>query len=217
MRVRENADGKPSRTIEGYAIVFNELSDPLYEDEEETVREMISPDAVTKDVLDASDIKMTMFHDREILLARSNRGKGTLSYSVDEKGVFFSFEAPETVDGDKALALVRRGDIAGCSFAFSAWYSDPSCVTRSVEKDAEGKAAVTYTVRAIDMIYDFTLAADPAYPQTQVGTREMTGIADVEKGFRELEKKSSEEDAQKEKMISEQVRSMRKSASLKLF
>ncbi|MBO5246147.1 MAG: hypothetical protein J6B28_02680, partial [Eubacterium sp.] len=41
-----------------------------------------------------------------LILARSKNGKGTLTYSVDDKGVYFEFEAPKTVDGDKALELV---------------------------------------------------------------------------------------------------------------
>lgn len=220
MHVRESADGSDSRVIEGYAIVFGKPSVNFYADMDETVREMIAPSAVTRSLLDSSDIKMTMFHDREILLARSNMGKGTLSYRVDEKGVFFSFEAPHTVDGDKALELVRRGDIAGCSFAFSSDYSNPQYVVRTEEPGADGKKVITYNVVKMERIYDFTLASDPAYPQTSVDAREAQSLEDVEAGFRDREKagsdKEREERERKEKQISEQVRQMRKSASLKL-
>lgn len=170
--VRESKDGKAqSRKICGYAILFNTPSTVLDEDGETEVREVIAPSAITRQLLDKCDIKFTMFHDRQLILARSNNGKGTLSYSVDAQGVAFSFDAPHTVDGDKALELVRRGDIRGCSFAFSTEYYNSDYVTRTEQK-VKGKRCVTYTVKAVTGVYDFTLAADPAYPDTSVSARE---------------------------------------------
>ncbi|MBQ9711574.1 MAG: HK97 family phage prohead protease, partial [Bacteroidales bacterium] len=126
LHVREAGEGEaPGRTISGYAILFNTPSEPIWDDEDGEAREVISPEAVTRELLDSSDIKMTMFHDRQLILARSNRGSGTLSYEIDGKGVRFEFEAPNTADGDKALELVRRGDLAGCSFMFSTYYWEP--------------------------------------------------------------------------------------------
>jgi len=170
--VRENKQGeKSSRTITGYAILFGKASAPLWSDEDSEAREIISKDAITKTLLDKCDIKMTMFHDRQLILARSNKGKGTLSYTVDGFGVKFSFEAPNTTDGDKAIELVKRGDIAGCSFAFSTYYNDSKYVERSTQY-SNGKTLITYTVKAVTGIYDFTLASDPAYPDTSVKARE---------------------------------------------
>lgn len=173
LQVREATEGEaPSRTITGYAVLFDTPSVPFYEDEKETVREVIARSAVTLDDLNACDIKMTMFHDRQLILARSNEGKGTLSYGVDEKGVYFEFEAPKTIDGDKALELVRRGDLAGCSFAFSTYYNDPEYVEESAETD-NGHVLRTYTVKRVTGIYDFTIASGPAYPATSVEAREL--------------------------------------------
>ena len=163
LRVREDKEGKKCRTITGYAILFNTPSAPMYEYDDEEVREVIAPGAVTKELLDGCDIKMTMFHDRQLILARSK--SGTLKYTVDDKGVAFEFDAPNTVDGDKALELVSRGDIAGCSFMFSTHYYDRAYVARDVKRE-NGKTIITYTVNTITGIYDFTLAADPAYPDT---------------------------------------------------
>lgn len=209
LQVRE-AEGGQSRTITGYAILFNTPSAPLYAYDDEEAREIIAPEAITKEFLDGCDVKMTMFHDRQLILARSKNGAGTLSYTVDDKGVAFSFDAPNTVDGDKALELVRRGDITGCSFMFSTHYYDSAYVERSVERK-EGKTLITYTVRAITGIYDFTLAADPAYPDTncEAEARELV------KNLREPEKKEDEDPKKSEKMR-EQVQEMRRAASRKL-
>lgn len=230
LHVREAEGGGESRTITGYAIMFGVESVPLYADSEEEVREVIAPGAVTMDLLNSCDIKMTIFHDRQLILARSRNGKGTLSYAIDEKGVSFDFEAPHTVDGDKALELVRRGDLSGCSFAFTADYSDPKSVTRSSERMSDGRVRVTYMVNAVDRIYDFTLAADPAYPDTSVEaeTREavmpfvkedvdaLTKREQAEKEKQEAEAREKAEADEKQKRIDEQVRQMRSSASFKI-
>lgn len=198
LRLREMDGKEESRTITGYAILFDTPSAPLYEDEEEVIREVIAPEAVSKELLDKSDIKMTMFHDRQLLLARSNKGSGTLSYGIDDKGIYFEFEAPDTADGDKAIELVKRGDIAGCSFAFSTRYYDSAFVEEStVHGD---KVEVTYRVKVITGIYDFTLAADPAYPDTSVEARE---IVDA------LHQRRQRENEKIEKQIAE----MRRAAS----
>ena len=210
LRVREVQEGEAaSRTITGYAILFGVPSEPLYAYDDEEAREVIAPGAVTKELLDGCDIKMTMFHDRQLILARSKNGAGTLTYGVDDKGVYFEFEAPNTVDGDKALELVRRGDISGCSFAFSTHYYDSMYVSRDVQR-VDGKTIITYTVNVITGIYDFTLAADPAYPDTNCE-------AEVRELIRELRKPEQPDGKEeREKKAREQVREMRRAATLSL-
>lgn len=168
VQLREAADGAESRTIVGYAVRFGEPSDVLGHCGEKPVREYIAPEAITEELLRRSDIKMTLFHNPERLLARSRQGAGSLQWGIDAEGVFFQFDAPETADGDMALSAVRRGDIAGCSFMFGAYYDDEGCVVRS--EDADG---VTYTVRRIEEIFDFTLTDAPAYPTTTVSLRDV--------------------------------------------
>jgi HK97 family phage prohead protease len=170
--VRESAPGEAqSRKICGYAIMFNVPSVILDKDEHYEEREVIKPCAVTKALLDSSDIIMTMYHNREIVLARSNKGKGTLSYRIDSKGVFFEFDAPNSPNGDEALELVRRGDITGCSFIFGSYYYNDEYVRRE-EKKVNGVTQVTCYVLKMTGIYDFTITTKPAYPDTSVEARE---------------------------------------------
>lgn len=213
LHVREAAEGEaPSRTITGYAILFNVPSAPLWSDDDSEAREVIAPEAVTKEVLDAQDIKMTMFHDRQLILGRSNKGGGTLSYTVDDKGVAFEFDAPNTVDGDKALELVRRGDISGCSFAFTTHYYDSDFVERQSEVAPNGVNKITYRVKAVTGIYDFTLAVDPYYPDTSVEARE---FAKELKREQTPEPDPKQEEEKKAKMR-EQLREMRHAAKSSL-
>ena len=164
--LREAAEGSgESRTIEGYAIVFG-VESRILADYWDYYREIIEPGAITEERLKEMDIKMTMYHNREKILARSNQGEGTLKLRVDEVGVHYEFDAPNTVDGDTALELVKRGDLSGSSFMF--WTDEKSGV--SYEKRSDG--IMLRRVKTIGMIYDMTIAADPAYEQTTVAARE---------------------------------------------
>lgn len=164
--LREAKTGeKESRTIEGYAIVFG-VESRILADYWDNYREIIEPGAITEERLKEMDIKMTMYHNREKILARSVNGEGTLKLSVDEVGVHYEFEAPNTVDGDTALELVKRGDLSGSSFMF--WTDEKSGV--SYEKRSDG--IMLRRVKTIGMIYDMTIAADPAYEETTVAARE---------------------------------------------
>ena len=212
LRVREAADGEaPSRTITGYAILFNAPSEPLWSDEDSEAREVIAPEAITKEFLDGCDIKFTMYHDRQLILGRSNKGAGTLEYFVDDKGVGFNLELPKSPNGDEALELVRRGDISGCSFAFTTRYWDSDFVERTT-KVVNGATQITYTVKAVTGVYDFTLAADPAYPDTSVEAREFTD------GLRENEKPATpSEPPHDNEIMRKQVREMRRAATQSLY
>lgn len=161
------------RKIDGYAIVFNQWSEILYDPiTKRFFREKINPSAVTEDLLNRSDIKALVEHMRTRLLARSNKGQGTLSLSIDEHGLRYSFDAPNTADGDYAVEMVSRGDINGSSFAFSAitgkddtWVKQPDGVWER-------------TISNIRFLSDVTITADPAYTQTEVSVR---SIEEMEK------------------------------------
>ena len=206
LHVRETGEGEaPGRTISGYAILFGTPSAPFYSDDEGEVREVIDPEAVTQELLDSSDIKFTLFHDRQLLLARSKQGKGTLTYERDERGVKFSFEAPHTADGEKALELVRSGIIDGCSFAFSTRYYDSAFVERTVKKEGK-KNIVTCRVKVMTGIYDMTLTPDPAYPATEVANRELA------QGLAEHPGRDDEEPEQRDAHLAGYIREMREAA-----
>lgn len=175
LHIREAASGEESRTIEGYVLKFGVRSRLLC-DWWDYYYEVLEPGCVTREMLDRQDIKLTMFHDRQLILARSNKGTGTLNYEVDAVGVRFWAEMPRTVDGDKALELVQRGDIAGCSFCYSTDEGDSENAVsyeRLKEKTEDGEDILLRHVKRIDNVYDFTLATDPAFEQTTVSRREV--------------------------------------------
>lgn len=151
------------RRIEGYAIVFNAESE-LMKAGNRYFKEVILPSSISMQMLNKCDIRALINHDKSKLLARWNKGKGSLSLSIDSKGLAYSFEAPKTADGDFAVEMVKRGDVDGCSFAFN--------ITKNGDTWEERKDG-TYlrTIKQIARITDVTLTADPAYLATSVGVR----------------------------------------------
>ena len=173
LRVRESEGGSESRTIEGYVQKFGVRS-VLLHDWWNPYYEILEPGCVTREMLDKCNIPLTMFHDRELVIARSKNGKGTLNYTVDGLGTQFNADVARTADGDKALELVRRGDLDGCSIVYSTDEMDPEAVTyeASGEKDADGNDILLRHVWRIDRITDFTLTGNAAYEQTECVARE---------------------------------------------
>ena len=166
LSVREKApdEAGESRTISGTAIVFNTESQVL-DDWGYRFREVIKPEACTMEFLNSQDIKLNMLHDRNLTVARCNKGEGSLRLSVDEKGVNFEFEAPKCDIGDRCLEMVRRGDYSGCSFEF---YPEEYDI-----EEREGGNDVKIIHRKFRAVTALTIGLDPAYTQTSVNAREL--------------------------------------------
>ena len=176
LKVREASEGGESRIIEGYALKFGIRSRLLLDWWVGVYYEILEPGCITRETMDASDIMLTMFHDRQLILGRSKNGVGTLHYEIDEIGVKFWCEMPKTVDGDKALELIARGDITGCSFIYSTDEKDSENAVsyeKTGEKTEDGEEILLRHVKRIDNVYDFTITPKPAFEQTNVTKREL--------------------------------------------
>lgn len=199
LAVREVEDGSQneSRTITGTAIVFNVESQVL-DDFGVDFREIIKPEACTQTFINSQDIKMNLLHDRNMTIARSNKGRGSLKLTVDGRGVNFEFEAPKCDLGDQALELVRSGVYSGCSFEFIP--EDYEVEERGANKE------VRITHKRFKALRALTIGMDPAYRQTEVNAREMWDKTPTAK--REAEeaeaRKREEEKLQREKQEHEQ-------------
>jgi len=199
LSVREaapDAQGE-SRTITGTAIVFNAESEVL-DDWGYRFREVIKPEACTMEFLNSQDIKMNMLHDRDLTLARCNKGTGSLRLSVDEKGVNFEFEAPKCDIGDRCLEMVRRGDYSGCSFEF--WPEDYDVEEREGGKD------VKITHKKFRALTALTIGMDPAYKQTSVNARELYDETPAgKKAKQEAEAQKQREEQEKQEAIQREM------------
>lgn len=155
IRLGDNANtSNDNRHIEGYAMVFNSLSNDLG-----GFREIIEQGAITDELIKNSDILCLMNHDiKRGVLARSYQGRGSLKLDIDEHGLHYSFEAPKTDLGDEVLEGIRRGDISKCSFAFV-------CGEDNWTKDENGE--YIRHVKKIKNLYDVSLVYHPAYEETE--------------------------------------------------
>lgn len=141
------------RTIEGYAALHDSPTMlGWYE-------EVIAPGAFQN--ADLSDVRALFNHDANFILART---PGTLTLTIDERGLFYSFAAPDTSAGNDLLESVRRGDISQSSFAFEVksqsweWNDDEDVPDRRV-------------ITEIRKVWDVSPVTYPAYEDTTVAAR----------------------------------------------
>ena len=193
IRLGDNATStSESRHIEGYAIVFNSLSNDLG-----GFREIIEQGAITDELIKNSDIICLMNHDiKRGVLARSYQGRGSLKLDIDEHGLHYSFEAPKTALGDEVLEGIRRGDISKCSFAFV-------CGEDNWTKDENGE--YIRHVKKIKNLYDVSLVYHPAYEETEVkaDTRGLDELKAQEEANNIVKENSESDMNDKQELISQ--------------
>ena len=142
------------RTIEGYAAVYNQEADLGF------FREIIMPGAF--DGADMSDVRALFNHNPDGILART--ASGTMQLEVDERGLKFRFEAPNTTLGNDLLEMIRRVDISQSSFAFT--------VAKGGDEWEDGdERADLRKIKKFRALYDVSPVTYPAYTQTSVQAR----------------------------------------------
>ena len=194
IRLGDNATStSESRHIEGYAIVFNSLSNDLG-----GFREIIEPTAIDDELIKNSDILCLMNHDiKRGVLARSYHGRGSLKLEIDEHGLHYSFDAPNTDLGDEVLEGIRRGDISKCSFAFV-------CGEDVWDKDEKTGEYIRH-VKKIKNLYDVSLVYHPAYDETEVkaDTRGLDELKAQEEANNIVKENSESDMNDKQELISQ--------------
>lgn len=149
------------RIIEGYAIVFNELSEDLG-----GFRETIMPEAVTQELINNSDIFYLYNHNNDSTpLARSNHGQGSLELTIDNKGLKYRFNCINS----EFYELVKRGDLSKSSFAFSL----PKDGSGEVWEKSQEYNYVRKIVK-IEQLFDCSAVLIPAYSATELYARNLS-------------------------------------------
>ena len=145
LETREASEENVQPVVVGHAAVFDTLSENLG-----GFQERISKTAFDG-VLD-NDVRAFFNHDPNYLLARST--SGTLRLGVDNKGLKYEFDVPDTTAGRDLLISMERGDVTQSSFAFT------------VEEDSwnieEGRDI--RTIEKVKRLFDVSPVSIPAYP-----------------------------------------------------
>jgi len=166
IEIRKDENGAESRTVRGYAAVFEKESDTLGNGQSAFV-ERVQRGAF--DDADQSDIVCLFNHDPNFILGRSRNGSGTMKTGIDERGLWYELDLPNTTTGNDLLESLKRGDVQSSSFAFSIAKGGDSWVHESRDS---GNILVR-TISKISRIYDASLVVNPAYPDATVALRSL--------------------------------------------
>lgn len=170
---------KESRIITGLAIPVESRSSLLGD-----FYEVIRSSAVNDELIQNNDIKVYLDHNPgQGTFARSKYGQGSLDLNITERGLEFSFEAPNSVFGNALLEGIKRGDYDQMSFGF--WVGDD-------QWDDNGDGTYTRSILSFAGIEEISILSQlPAYPQTDVATRSLE----------EFKEAKAEEERKKEELI----------------
>lgn len=161
VELRLAATGSASRSIGGYASVFNKPSQNLG-----GFIERVAPSFFNKSRADGwPDVIARYNHDDAFLLGATRNG--TLQLSIDETGLNYTVELPES--RSDVLELVSRGDIGKSSFAFQ------------THEDDWGLSEQGYPQRTLiqGRLIDVAPVSTPAYRDSTVGMRSLAKKMDA--------------------------------------
>jgi HK97 family phage prohead protease len=132
-------------TIRGYAAVFNSPSEDLG-----GFVEYIAPGAFDSVMND--DVRGFYNHDWNYLLGRVS--SGTLRIFLDEVGLGYEIDLPNTSYANDLAELMKRGDVNQSSFAF---------MIESDKWEVKGKQNIR-TITKVSRLIDVAPVVIPAYP-----------------------------------------------------
>ena len=153
------AGGGELPTLEGYAAVFDEPSEPIGG----MFLEYVDRGAFTRTLAGGPDVRALVDHDPSKLLGRSTAG--TLRLREDSHGLLASITPPDTTVGRDIAESVRRGDVSQMSFAFS--------VIGQAWEEAEADALPKRHLVDVDL-HDVSVVTYPAYTGTEISARTVT-------------------------------------------
>lgn len=179
------------RHISGKAISFDTQSNDI------GFIEILHRGCISQELIDSSNIVFLYNHDYNQVIARANKGKGTLNIDLRDDGVYFDLEVPNTTMGNDLLENIRLGNITQCSFGFR--YANEE----GAYKDEKIGDVWYRNVYKIGELFDLSAVTYPAYDDTYVNARmqERSKMEDKLKETEEIQKEvRAEEKKEDEKM-----------------
>jgi len=169
IRKAEVRAAESGRLVSGYAVRFDTESVNI------GFVEIIHRGAITNETITESDVFALLNHNEQTVLARSNHGTGSLSLKVDNDGLFYEFEAPQTTHGDELLEHIKRGEISQSSFAFTVAQEEGA---DKWTKRADG--VIQRDIYKIGRLYDISPVYQPAYESTTCSKRALDKLDELQ-------------------------------------
>ena len=177
-RVEQSEDFK-KMVLRGYAVVFDDKYEYIDHYTGENWTERVDKNAF--EGVDTSNVLMLRDHDYSRVLGREGKN---LRLEVDEKGLFFEVELPNTELARETFELAESEICDQCSFGFS---------IGEYKSDRVNKIE---TITKIGKLFEITITPIPAYRSTVVVTmaenrkeRTSAEIGLREQRLKELQKK----------------------------
>lgn len=175
--------------VEGYALRFNTLSNDLG-----GFVETISPEALKE--ADLSDVRCLIDHDSSKVLGRTT--SETLELKIDEEGLYFRTQLPNTTYAKDLYENIRLGNINQCSFGFILDENGDE-----FEKREDG--LFKRTLRKIKSLFDVSIVTYPAYNDTDVSPA-LRSIKQIkEQELADIKAKQQEEVRKQTELLSMQL------------
>lgn len=188
------------RHISGKAISFDTQSNDI------GFIEILHRGCISQELIDSSNIVFLYNHDYNQVIARANKGKGTLNIDLRDDGVYFDLDVPNTTMGNDLLENIRLGNITQCSFGFR--YANEE----GAYKDEKIDDVWYRNVYKIGELFDLSAVTYPAYDDTYVNARmqerskmedKLKETEDIQNEVRPEEKKEDEKEKDSEKKSDE--------------
>jgi HK97 family phage prohead protease len=171
------ATSEGSRTIGGYASVFNKRSSNLG-----GFVEVVDSRAFNKSRGDGyPDVVARFNHENQFLLGTTR--SGTLRLNIDGEGLAYEVDVPQT--RQDVYELVQRGDVTKSSFAFRTHEDDWSLTEDNFPQR---------TLVSVQLV-DVAPVTIPAYPDSSAGLRSLAMAKEAE--FEEVRALAEENELRK--------------------
>ena len=149
VRTTENSD-ENEMIIEGYAVVFNQITDLGW------CKEIIDRNAFNG--TDMKDCVLKYNHEDSIFILARTRNK-SLELTIDDHGLKARAKLIDTTNNRDIYKMIKEGLLDKMSFGFTV-------AERSWDYETD-----TRTVLRISKLYDVSVVDFPAYEQTEIYTR----------------------------------------------
>lgn len=158
LEIRNNEGGQTA-TLKGYALRFGSVYDMGWFTEE------VSPTALQN--ANISDVRVLLNHDPNNILGRT--AAGTARVGVDNVGMWYEVDLPDSPIGQNARVAVQRGDVSQSSWGFSLRTDDTGRRTGDKWEMRNGKEHRILT--DVATVFDASPVTYPANPDTTIAKR----------------------------------------------